>query len=1229
MPLKLFHPAVSSWFEETFQIPTPCQEQAWPAIKNRKHTLIAEPTGSGKTLAAFLASIDDLIRKGEEGPLADETYVVYISPLKALSNDIHRNLEQPLEGIRIKLFELGCDDVCIRAFVRTGDTPASTRAAMVRKPPHIIVTTPESFYILLTSDSGRRMLKTVRTVIVDEIHAVVGSKRGSHLALSLERLEQLTGPDLNRIGLSATQRPLDEVGWYLVGNSKNRPACEIVDIDPGRELDIGIVMPDSPLEALLSGQAAGELYDKLTSLIRTHKTTLIFVNTRRMAERVARYLSERIGEENLTSHHGSLAREQRLSAESRLKAGELRALVATASLELGIDIGDVDLVCQIGTTRSISTLMQRVGRSGHHMGGLPKGRLFPTSRDELIECIALIDAIQRHELDLLCIPLKPKDVLAQQIVAMVACEDWCENALFDCVRNAYPYRTLSENEFGDIVRMLANGFNTQKGRRSAYLHRDIINKRLTARRGARLTAVTCGGAIPDNADYRVILEPTGEFIGTVDEDFAMESLRGDIFQLGNSSWRVLRLELGELKVEDAQNQPPSIPFWFGEAPGRTWELSNAVSRIREEIAERCNIQDGDGDSAIRWLQKQFGIDAIAADQAANYIATAKTTLGVIPSFESLILERFFDESGGMHLILHAPFGNRINRAWGLALRKRFCRTFNFELQAAATENAVLLSLGTSQSFPLEDVAHFLSPKTVKEILVQALLDAPMFTIRWRWNAACSLALRRFQNGKKTPPYLLRMQSQDLITSIFPDQMACLENIAGDREIPDHPLVAQTLEDCLSEAMDIEGLIVILQRLESGAINMVVRDVVEPSPMAAEILTASNYAFLDGAPAEERRTRAVSSRRWLDPGEASDLGRLDSEAIALVRSEAWPDATNLDELSDTLNTVGFIDARSEITNHWKLLFDQLLKLGRATRLTLCQTTQSDQSLDIGGRVLWISVERLPLFEAIYTDSKCCPPLTLPHELAGQTWNRDEALTEIIRARLAACGPVYTRTLAEQMALEPRLIEQVLMALENEGYVLRGQFTNNTGETEWCERNLLARIHRYTIQSLRKQIEPVSTSDFMRFLFRWQRLDPDHRMEGSQALSAIVGQMEGYETAAIAWESEILSGRIKNYEPHWLDGLCQSGRIVWARLTLGQNGGSPIKSSPLAFFPRKHWQTWCAVQSDRPLADLSATAETVMDILSRHGALFFDELQDQCRILNIHLETRQSRVLSDLT
>lgn len=1226
MPLDLFHPAVNAWFEETFADPTECQKRAWPAIQSGQHTLMAAPTGSGKTLAAFLAAIDDLVRKCVDSPLADETFIVYISPLKALSNDIHKNLEQPLQGIREKLVALGFPNNAIRAFVRTGDTPTAVRNAMRRKPPHIIVTTPESFYILLSSDSGRRMLKTVRTVIVDEIHALVGSKRGSHLALSLERLEHLTDGKLTRIGLSATQRPLDEVGRYLVGDPDHRPNCEIVNSGHLRKLDIDIVLPNSPLEALLSGQAASELYDKLTSLIHAHKTTLIFVNTRRMAERVARYLGERIGEENITSHHGSLAREHRLSAETRLKSGELKALVATASLELGIDIGDVDLVCQIGTTRSISALMQRVGRSGHHLSGMPKGRLFPTSRDELIECIALIDAIRRGDLDRLCMPLKPKDVLAQQIVAMVACEDWQEEALYDCVRKAYPYRSLSENEFKEIIQMLAHGFSTQRGQRGAYLHRNIINKTLKSRRGARLTAITCGGAIPDNAEYRIILEPSGEFIGTVDEDFAMETLAGDIFQLGNSSWRVLRLEAGELKVEDAKNQPPSIPFWFGEAPGRTTELSSAVSQLRETIAEYCDTEKPDNDRARQWLKNDIGLNTRAADQAIDYIATAAMTLGAIPSLNTLVLERFFDESGGMHLILHSPNGSRINRAWGLALRKRFCRTFNFELQAAATEDAIILSLGTSQSFPLADVANYLKSSTVKDILIQAVLDAPMFTVRWRWNTTCALAVRRFQNGKKTPPYLVRIQADDLVTSVFPEQMACAENLVGDREIPHHPLVEQTLHDCLTEAMDIDGLIATLKQIEAGQLKIVARDVVEPSPLAAQILNATNYAFLDGAPAEERRTRAVTSRRWLNPEEASDLGKLDAEAIARVRDESWPVINNEDELCDALTTIGCLDPSTEANPQLRTFFKQLTSEGRATELILGESLSDSSASNHQQKRLWVSTERLTLFEAIYPGIVCEPQLQLPAELRQQTWRPDAALTEIIRCRLSVSGPIEATTIAVLLDLPSETVEQVLFALENEGYLFRGQFSPDQTTTEWCERRLLARIHRYTIKTLRKQIEAVNTAEFMRFLFRWQRVHPDLHMQGADSLTAIIEQLEGFECAASAWENLIFSNRINGFDPQWLDRLCQSGKVMWTRLSSTQTPGGPIRTSPIAFIPRKHWQIW---QFQHPVNDpvsLSPMAQRVAGILSSGGALFFDELLDKSGLLKTHLEESLAELAS---
>src|SRR6266571_3061175 len=780
-----FHPAVARWFAEKFSTPTEPQERGWPAIQSGGHTLIAAPTGSGKTLAAFLASLDELFRDGLAGQLKDETRVIYVSPLKALSNDIHKNLEEPLAGIRAALRASGRRDVELRADVRTGDTPAAKRQAIAKKPPHILVTTPESFYLLLTSQSGRKILTTARTLIVDEIHALVGNRRGSHLALSMERLQALVKGPLQRIGLSATQKPIDEVARFLVGtgglDETGNPRCAIIDSGHSRKMDLAIELPGSPLEAVMSNEVWGEVYQRLADLIEAHRTTLVFVNTRRLAERATHQLSERLGQDKVTSHHGSLSAKLRLDAENRLKRGELKALVATASLELGIDIGSVDLVCQLGSTRSIATLLQRVGRAEHKRGGLPKGRLFPLSRDELVECAAALRCVRKGELDGLQIPDKPFDILAQQIVACAACEDWPEQNLFDLMRSAYPYRKLTRQEFDDVLKMLAEGFSTRRGRRAALVHHDAVNQRVRGRKGARLLALTSGGAIPDNADYRVVLEPSQTFLGTVNEDFAVESMAGEIFQLGNASWRILGINSGMVRVEDAHGQPPGIPFWLGEAPGRTRELSQAVSELRAEIEKRINrslfehrteptpnpsregnrqstdehllrSQEGAGvgrsmesDEAgeaglvskeiasttavpplggvrggfmeteetgkaglvlkeiAAWLVTESGLCEPGARQLADYFAAAHQALGVIPSQKKLVLERFFDESGGMQLVIHAPFGIRMNRAWGLALRKRFCRSFNFELQAAATDDAIVLSLGTQHSFPLDEV----------------------------------------------------------------------------------------------------------------------------------------------------------------------------------------------------------------------------------------------------------------------------------------------------------------------------------------------------------------------------------------------------------------------------------------------------------------------------------------------------------------------------------------------
>ena len=1247
MTIENFHPAVSAWFAGAFPSATPAQTRAWRAIKSGRHALIAAPTGSGKTLAAFLAAIDDLIRQGLEYPLPDETFIVYVSPLKALSNDIRINLEAPLAGIRDKLLEHGLPDVDIRTNVRTGDTPQSEREQMRRRPPHIIVTTPESLYILLSSESGRKMLASTRTVIVDEIHALAPSKRGAHLALSLERLEALCGRTLTRIGLSATQKPIEEVAKFLVGKSSHplpsvtrepQSICEIVDVGYSRKRDLALELPVAPLQAVMSGDVWETVYARLTELIQQHRTTLIFVNTRRMAERVARHLSERIGKDAVTSHHGSLAREQRLAAEQKLKRGDLRALVATASLELGIDIGDVDLVCQLNSPRSIATFLQRVGRSGHAVDGTPKGRLFPQSRDDLIECAALLDAVRRGELDILRVERNPLDVLAQQIVAEVTCREWNENELFELVTRSYSFAELPREKFTEILRMLADGYTTRRGPRSAYLHRDAVNGVLRARRGARLTAITSGGAIPDTADYEVVLEPQSQRVGTVHEDFAVESMAGDIFQLGNTSYRVLRVERGRIRVEDAQGAPPTIPFWLGEAPGRTDELSFAVARLREEISER--LEHG-SDSTQAWLMEDVGLNEPAARQIVDYLGAAKAALGILPTQTELAIERFFDESGGTQLIIHSPFGSRLNRAWGLALRKRFCRKFNFELQAAATEDAIILSLSTSHSFPLDEVTRYLHSNSVREVLIQAMLDAPMFGVRWRWNATTALALPRFQSGSKVPPQLQRMKSEDLLASVFPDQVACQENIVGERQIPDHPLVAQTLYDCLHEAMDIVGLERLLLRFERGEIQFFCRDLTAPSPLAAEVLGARPYAFLDDAPLEERRTQAVMSRRWGDFESTDDFGKLDSDAIDAVREEAWPEARDADELHEALMGLGFLtDSEARANLQWIGLFDHLISLRRAAKIRhsgesrnpVPLTSERAEALDPGFRrdderelSIWIPAERLPQFQAIFGDIVCEPQIVAPAEFAQTTWTRETALADIVRARLTGLGPVRAVDIAATLYLPQSDIDAALIALETEGFVMRGHFSPRVDDIEWCERHLLARIHRYTVNRLRREIEPVEPRDFMRFLFEWQRVAPGSQVSGPDALAGVLAQFEGYEAPAAAWESEILPARVSGYEISWLDDLCLSGRVVWSRLreraaTASERSAGPVRATPIVLLQRRNIPLWTKLDgtSASVTSIASSRAQAVADYLKDHGASFFDEILIGTRLLQTELE-----------
>ena len=1238
MPQSTFHPAIQSWFSNTFEKATEVQKQSWQSIAKGQHTLLAAPTGSGKTLAAFLSSINKLIIEGLERGLEDETRVLYISPLKALSNDIQINLQDPIQGVRDELLSMGVHDVELRAWVRTGDTPQSERAKATRTPPHILVTTPESIYILLTSESGRKMLRTVETVIIDEIHAIANSKRGSHLTLSLERLKALVKhhkptAKLQRIGLSATQKPIKKMAQFLLGNREE--PCNIIDTGHSKKRDLALEIPNSPLSAVMSNEIWEEIYKRLETLAKTHKTMLVFVNTRRLAERVAKNISERLDEnpdedsssnfdsDQVMAHHGSMSKDKRHLAEKRLKQGNLKCLVATGSLELGIDIGDIDLVVQLGSPRSIAAFLQRVGRSGHAVGAIPKGRIFPLSRDELVETTALLHAANCDQLDRVIIPDQPLDVLAQQIVAEVSNQEWDVNTLFSHFARAYPYRKLEQNTFNKIIKMLADGYSTHRGRRGAYLHYDAINARVRPRKSARIIALTNGGAIPDLFDCEVILQPEGFRIGTIGEDFAFESIPGDIFQLGNRSYRILKSETGKVFVQDADGQSPNLPFWLGEALGRTNELSVAVSDLREKVNESL---DESVEAANTLLETEYALSKPAAEQLVEYLASAKAALGLLPTQKEIIFERFFDEVGDMHFVIHSTFGSRINKAWGLALRKRFCRKFNFELQAAALEDSIVLSLSTTHSFPMEEVSRYLNSKTVKEVLIQAMLDAPIFPTRWRWNATISLAVLRNRFGKRSPPYFQRSDAEDLMAVLFPDQIACLENIAGERQVPDHPLVDQTIKDCLNDTMDISGLIRVLEDIETKKINITCCDLTSPSPLSQEIITAKPYAFLDDGEAEERRTMAIKSQPFMSVDDAKSLRRLDKEAIDRVRDEAWPLVRTADELHDALMVLGFITESETSKNQetdvldfgWQHFFDELIEQKRACKLTP-HTINNDihnNASNTQAQSFWIATERLHEFLDILPDAKFEPKLKPITSLA----DTENPLLEITRSRLEGLGPVTASQLAKPLGLPQSKIDQVLLALEQEGFVIQGQFTQTSAEIEWCDRRLLARIHRYTITRLRKSVKPVSISNYMSFLFDWQGLLD--RGDGVESLAQVLEQLEGYSASATAWQDGIIKSRIKLFTSDMLDTLCITGRINWLRLNVSDSKDktkkSPVSHTPIALIQRRNLPTWKRIATSPENYNLGAYAKKVSDVLNDKGALFFSDIVNETGILRTQTE-----------
>jgi ATP-dependent helicase Lhr and Lhr-like helicase len=1333
LPLSLAwaHPLVRDWFMGRFGTPTEPQEQGWPHILAGHTTLISAPTGSGKTLAAFLACIDRLVRKALAGDLRDRTEVLYISPLKALGNDIQKNLEIPLGEILQIAGERGWLMPEIRTAVRTGDTLMHERRAMLKRPPHILVTTPESLYILLTADRSRAILRDVRTVIVDEIHAVADDKRGAHLTLSLERLEALTHRPPVRIGLSATQKPIEEIAQFLTGNG--RPAPVIVNVGHKRKLDLAVEVPASPLGAIATNEMWDEIYDALVRLINQHRSTLVFVNTRRLVERVSHHLGERLGEDHVAAHHGSLSRKLRLEAEKKLKEGQIKVLVATASLELGIDIGTVDLTVQISSPRAIAVALQRVGRSGHWRGAVPKGRFFVTTRDELLECGALVRAIQQGDLDRIMIPESPLDILAQQIVATCSAgrgffgkagvqppsivgnsrprppdqdaittaalpreqpgpdtaatgddDSWDEEELFALAKRAYPYRNLSRETYERVLEMLSEGIASRRGRYGAYLHRDRVNHKLRPRRGSRLAAITSGGAIPETALFTVVLEPEGIVVGTLDEDFAVESNAGDIMLLGNSSWRIRRVEgkSGRVLVEDAHGAPPSIPFWLGEAPARTQELSAQLADLRKQISDRLvnvlpvGVSPSQPEVAetVSWLKQECGLDDSGAEQAVEYILQGRAVLGAVPTQDTIIAERFFDEGGGMQLIIHAPFGGRINKAWGLALRKRFCRSFNFELQAAATDNGLNIALAEQHSFPLADVFHFLNAETVQPILEQAALASPIFGTRWRWDANRALALLRFQSGKKVPPQIQRMRSDDLLASVFPDVAACQENIVGDIQIPDHPLVNEVMKDVLTEAMDVDGLRNLLRNLEQGKIRCLAVDTPVPSQFSHEILNANPYAYLDDAPLEERRARAVEMRRILPESVLEEVGRLDPEAIAQVRREAWPDVRDADELHDVLHTLIALpllawgeppspvtsspartDPADQESGHPPGLYERRSPLlawapeGNSPRLDkagaewgghferLLAEGRAGAALVAGERRYWVAAERAKTFRQLFPAAKFAQEVA---EVESAALSREDALLALVTGWMAHLGPTTARELGENLGLPAPEIENALLRMEASGAVLRGKFTSPLvrppgaapDEQEWCERRLLARIHRLTVATLRKQIEPVTAAQFMRWLLYWQHVTPGSQVQGERATLEVLRQLQGFEIPANAWERQVLARRISNYDPAWLDQLCLTGAVGWGRLSphpatledsvQGKRRVIPTSVAPITFFVREEadWMTPHNPAVEQPEArGLSDGARQVLEFLRQRGASFFADIVRGTGRLKAEIET----------